>query len=74
MRGVRLPLPSQRSHTHQTARDRAHTVRPRSQDLLRVWIEERESSDEPALHSEQASIPTAAASVLHTDSLLTGHR
>jgi len=64
MRGIRLPLPSQRSHAHQTARDRARDLRPRSQDLLRVWIEEQESSEEPALHSEQAHMPDRAASVL----------
>ncbi len=63
MRGIRLPLPSQRSHAHQTARDRARDLRPRSQDLLRVWIEDQESSEEPALHSEQANMPHPAASV-----------
>lgn len=64
MRGIRLPLPSQRSHAHQTARDRARDLRPRSQDLLRVWIEEQESSEEPALHPEQANMPNKAASLL----------
>lgn len=64
MRGIRLPLPSQRSHAHQTARDRARDLRPRSQDLVRVWIEEQESSEEPALHSEQANMPHRSASLL----------
>lgn len=63
MRGIRLPLPSQHSHVHQTARDRDRAVRPRSQDLLRVWVEDQESSEEPALQSEQANMPHSATSI-----------
>jgi hypothetical protein len=74
MRHIRLPLPTQHSHAHQTARDRAHAARPRSQDLLMEWIEGQEFSEDPAMHSEQASIRDASASARHTDRLLTGHR